>query len=35
MLLRGGGWTPIAEWTDPKDWFALILCEAQPIRTAP
>jgi dimethylhistidine N-methyltransferase len=35
MLLRAGGWTPIAEWTDPNDWFALILCEAQPIRTAP
>jgi len=35
MLLRGGGWTPIAEWTDPQDWFALILCEAQPLRTAP
>lgn len=35
MLLRAGGWTPIAEWTDPQDWFALILCEAQPIRLAP
>ncbi|MEI9927425.1 MAG: L-histidine N(alpha)-methyltransferase [Sphingomonas sp.] len=35
MLLRAGGWTPIAEWTDPDAWFALILCEAQPIRTAP
>jgi dimethylhistidine N-methyltransferase len=35
QLLRGGGWTPIAEWTDPQDWFALILCEAQPIRSAP
>jgi L-histidine N-alpha-methyltransferase len=35
QLLRGGGWTPIREWTDPKGWFALLLCEAQPIRTAP
>jgi dimethylhistidine N-methyltransferase len=35
MLLRAGGWTPIREWTDPQDWFALVLCEAQPIRTAP
>lgn len=35
MLLRAGGWTPTAEWTDPKGWFALVLCEAQPIRTAP
>lgn len=35
MLLRGGGWTPIREWTDPQDWFALILCEAQALRRAP
>lgn len=35
MLLRAGGWTPIAEWTDPQDWFALVLCEAQPLRMAP
>lgn len=35
QLLRAGGWTPIAEWTDPQDWFALILCEAQQIRLAP
>jgi len=35
QLLRAGGWTPIREWTDPNDWFALILCEAQPIRLAP
>jgi dimethylhistidine N-methyltransferase len=35
MLLRAGGWTPVAEWTDPNDWFTLVLCEAQPIRTAP
>lgn len=35
MLLRAGGWTPIREWTDEQGWFALILCEAQPIRTAP
>ncbi len=35
MLLRAGGWTPIREWTDPQGWFALILCEAQPLRAAP
>ncbi len=35
MLLRAGGWTPVSEWTDPQGWFALMLCEAQPIRTAP
>jgi len=35
MLLRAGGWTPIREWTDPDDQFALILCEAQTLRRAP
>jgi len=35
LLLRAGGWTPVAEWTDPQDWFALILAEAQPPRAAP
>lgn len=35
MLLRAGGWTPLEEWTDPQGWFALVLCEAQPPRTAP
>jgi len=35
ILLRAGGWTPIAEWTDPADQFALYLAEAQPPRPAP
>jgi L-histidine Nalpha-methyltransferase len=35
MLLRAGGWTPISEWTDPDGLFALVLCEAQPLRVAP
>lgn len=35
LLLRGGGWTPVAEWTDAADRFALILAEAQPERRAP
>lgn len=35
MLLRAGGWTPVQEWTDPQGCFALLLCEAQPIRRAP
>ena len=35
MLLRAGGWTPIAEWTDPEDQFALYLAEAQAPRPAP
>ncbi len=35
LLLRAGAWTPIAEWTDADDRFALILAEAQPPGTAP
>ncbi|QNQ08941.1 L-histidine N(alpha)-methyltransferase [Sphingomonas alpina] len=35
ILLRSGGWTPIAEWTDPAGLFAVILAEAQPMRLAP
>jgi len=35
LLLRSGGWTPIAEWTDPDDQFALYLAEAQAPRPAP
>lgn len=35
VLLRAGGWTPIAEWTDPQGLFAVILAEAQPARLAP
>jgi L-histidine N-alpha-methyltransferase len=35
LLLRAGAWTPIAEWTDAEDRFALILAEARPAGTAP
>lgn len=35
ILLRAGGWTMVQEWTDEDGKFALILCEAQPERTAP
>ena len=35
ILLRAGGWTPIAAWTDPDALFALYLAEAQPERAAP
>ena len=27
MTLRAGGWTPIAEWTDPEGLFAVILAD--------
>lgn len=35
LLLRAGGWSPIAEWTDSADGFALILAEARPPKSAP
>ena len=35
LMLLAGGWTPIAEWSDPADDFAVILAEAQPNRFAP
>ena len=35
LLLRAGGWSPIAEWTDAQDSFALILAEARSHKNAP
>jgi L-histidine N-alpha-methyltransferase len=35
LLLRAGGWTPVAEWTDRDGLFALILAEAKPAPAAP
>jgi L-histidine N-alpha-methyltransferase len=35
LLLLAGGWTPLAEWTDEDEDFALVLAEAQPNRFAP
>ena len=35
VLLLAGGWTPVAEWTDPDEDFAEILCVAEPERFAP
>ncbi|MFN2474213.1 MAG: L-histidine N(alpha)-methyltransferase, partial [Sphingomicrobium sp.] len=35
LLLLAGGWTPVAEWSDPAGDFALILAEAQRNRFAP
>ncbi len=34
-LLLAGAWTPIMDWSDEKDWFSLVLAEAQPLRMAP
>ena len=35
LLLHAGGWTPLAEWTDPEGLFALVLAEAEAPRFAP
>ena len=35
LLLRAGGWSPIAEWIAPDDAFALILAEARVQKFAP
>jgi dimethylhistidine N-methyltransferase len=35
LLLLTGGWTPIAEWSDPSQDFSIVLAEAQPERFAP
>ncbi len=35
LLLRAGGWSPIAEWADDDDRFVLILAEARTQRFAP
>ena len=35
LLLRTGGWTPVAEWTDADGMFAVILAEARPESAAP
>ncbi len=35
ILLRAGGWTPVAEWTDPDGLFGVYLAEAQAERPAP
>ena len=35
LLLLAGGWTPIAEWADAAEDFAVILAQAQPNRFAP
>lgn len=35
VLLLAGGWTPIAEWADENEDFAIILAAAQPERFAP
>jgi dimethylhistidine N-methyltransferase len=35
LLLRAGGWTPVAEWTDAQQHFAVLLAEVTPRRVGP
>ncbi len=35
VLLLAGGWTPLVEWSDPADDFAVILAVAEAERFAP
>jgi dimethylhistidine N-methyltransferase len=35
ILLRAAGWGVVAEWTDDKAWFSILLAEAEPPRFAP
>jgi uncharacterized SAM-dependent methyltransferase len=35
LLLRAAGWSPVQEWTDADELFALILAEAEAPRFAP
>ena len=35
LLLRAAGWSPVQEWTDSEERFALILAEAEAPRFAP
>ncbi|MCK1492178.1 L-histidine N(alpha)-methyltransferase [Bradyrhizobium sp. 180] len=35
VLLRAGGWTPIAEWADQDEFFSLILAKQEPALSAP
>ena len=35
LMLLAGGWTPVAEWSNPAQDFSIILAEAQPERFAP
>jgi L-histidine Nalpha-methyltransferase len=35
ILLRAAGWGVVREWTDEKEWFSILLAEAEPPRFAP
>jgi dimethylhistidine N-methyltransferase len=35
ILLRAAGWGVVAEWTDEREWFSILLAEAEAARFAP
>ena len=35
LMLRAAGWGVVAEWMDEKQWFSILLAEAEPPRFAP
>ena len=35
LLLRAAGWGVVHDWTDAREWFSIILAEAEPPRFAP
>jgi len=35
LMLRAAGWGVVHEWTDERQWFSIILAEAEPPRFAP
>lgn len=35
LLLRAGGWTPVSEWTDEREFFSLILARHDTVPAAP
>jgi uncharacterized SAM-dependent methyltransferase len=35
LMLRAAGWGVVKEWTDERQWFSIILAEAEPLRFAP
>jgi uncharacterized SAM-dependent methyltransferase len=35
VLLQAGGWNPVADWTDDRKLFSVILAEQRPAPAAP
>ncbi|MEH6756079.1 MAG: L-histidine N(alpha)-methyltransferase [Parasphingorhabdus sp.] len=35
LMLRAGGWSPVCEWSDERDYFSLVLAKADAFKHAP